>query len=86
MSHHPESNSTPVLTDDHRLEPFASALLAEAAQIECAEQAIKSAIVAAAQAGDCGRVAEIMQRWQSVPSIEVLKSEEATLPPTSRLD
>ncbi len=57
--------------------PFASAVFRVAAEVEAAEAEIKSAILAAARAGDCAAVIDIVERWQSGPAVEVL------LPPAS---
>jgi hypothetical protein len=51
---------------------FARTVLDVAAQVEAAETLIKQAILDAAQAGDCGRIIDIVTRWQRLPAAEVL--------------
>lgn len=52
--------------------PSARRILELAAKVEAAEADIKAAILAAARAGDCGTVVAIMERWNSMPTGEVL--------------
>lgn len=51
---------------------FARAVLNAAAEVEAAETQIKDAVIAAAQAGDCDRVIDIVTRWQNMAACEVL--------------
>ncbi|MFM9957648.1 MAG: hypothetical protein ACKVZJ_06210 [Phycisphaerales bacterium] len=52
---------------------FARAVLSAAAEVEAADTAIKSELLRAARAGDCGAVIDIVTRWQGNPATEVLK-------------
>jgi hypothetical protein len=51
---------------------FARAVLAAAAEVEAAENNIKSAMLDAAKAGDCARIIDIITRWTNGPATEVL--------------
>ena len=53
---------------------FAKSVFDVAAEVEAAETNIKHAILAAAQAGDCARIRDIVQRWLSTPPTEVLRA------------
>lgn len=53
---------------------YARTVLDVAAEVEAAETNIKHAILAAAQAGDCARVAEIVTRWLDTPPTQLLAS------------
>lgn len=47
-------------------------LLDIAAEVEAVEARLKEQIIAAARAGDCALVIDIVQRWQTEPPAEVL--------------
>lgn len=51
----------------------ADQILRIAHEVEAAEAAIKAEVVRAAQAGDCGRVVDVVTRWMTAPATEVLK-------------
>ena len=51
---------------------FARTVFDIAAQVEAAETQIKQALIDAARAGDCDRVIDLVTRWQTCPSCEVL--------------
>ncbi len=55
---------------------FARQLLQTAQEVEAAEGAIKAELRRAAQAGENGRVIDILTRWETVPAVEVLKSDQ----------
>lgn len=47
-------------------------LIEVAAEVEAAEAAIKQEILAAARAGDCARVINIVEQWLTTPPAELL--------------
>ena len=51
---------------------LARQLLAMAAELDAAEERIKRAIIAAAEAGDCRRVIDLVTRWLTLPTLDVL--------------
>jgi hypothetical protein len=51
---------------------FSKTVLDIAAEVEAAEISIKREILAAAGAGDCARIRDIVQRWLDTPPTEVL--------------
>jgi hypothetical protein len=55
---------------------FARQLLQTAQEVEAAEGAIKAELRRAAQAGENARVIDILTRWETVPAVEVLKSDQ----------
>ena len=55
---------------------LARQLLAMAAELDAAEERIKRAIIAAAEAGDCPRV--IVARWLTLPTLDVLPAKGAS--------
>jgi hypothetical protein len=54
----------------------ASQILRVAHEVEAAEGAIKAELRRAAQAGENARVIDILTRWETVPAVEVLKSDQ----------
>jgi hypothetical protein len=51
---------------------FTSALIDVAAEVEATEHRLKQEILAAARAGDCDHVIEIVEKWLVEPPVEVL--------------
>ena len=61
------------LTDaDPRPDRLPQALLDVAAEVEATEARLKQQILAAARAGDCARVINIVTAWLTTPPAEVL--------------
>ena len=56
---------------------LARQLLALSAELDAAEERIKRAIIAAAEAGDCPRVITIVTRWLTLPTLDVLPAKGA---------
>jgi hypothetical protein len=51
---------------------YTKTVLDIAAEVEAAEMNIKNEILAAADAGDCARITDIVTRWLGTPPAEVL--------------
>jgi hypothetical protein len=58
--------------DPRNAAALTSALLDIAAEVEAAELQIKQQVLAAARAGDCDRIVEIVEKWLVEPPVEVL--------------
>ena len=51
---------------------LARQILSLTAELDAAEERIKRAILAAAEAGDCPHVVSIVTRWLTLPTLDVL--------------